>query len=103
MTLGEAKQRRDLLQLHIVYQGDYSPCLLQPITLPKLARTDALEDTGLVVTASCHGPAVDGIDNAVLREEPQFIAPFGGIAVFVGGVVVVDEVEVADVSIEGRI
>lgn len=47
---------------------------------------------------------MDGVDDAVLREEPHFVAPFFGLAgLRVRRVVVVDEVGVEDVGVEGGV
>jgi len=104
MTLGEPQQRTDLPLLNIVHQRTNRPRLLQPITLPQLPRPDALEGAGLVVEAAGHGPAVDGVHDPVLAEEPHFVAPLLGRARGrVRRVVVVDQVRVADVGVEGGV
>ena len=47
---------------------------------------------------------MDGVDDSVFGEKPHFVAPFLGLAGFgIGGVVVVDEVRVADVGFEGGV
>lgn len=46
---------------------------------------------------------MDGIDNAVLGEEPELIAPFLRISIRVLGIVVVDKMGVSDVRLEGRV
>ena len=46
---------------------------------------------------------MNGIYNAVLREEPHLVAPLLRIAIFILGVVVVDEVGIANVLVEGRV
>lgn len=63
---------------------------LQEVALPDLAGPYALVGAGLVVLPALHGPAVDRVDDAVLGEEPELIAPFLRVAFAVLGVVVVD-------------
>lgn len=46
---------------------------------------------------------MDGVDYPVLREEPHLVSPFLGVAVGVLSVIVVYEVGVSDVSVEGRV
>ena len=90
MALGKSQQRGNLPQLDIIHQRHYSARLLEPVALPQLAGADALEDAGLVVEAPGHRPAVDGVDDAVGREKPHLVPPFGGGIIRVDGVVVVD-------------
>lgn len=46
---------------------------------------------------------MDRVDDAVLGKEPELIAPFLRVAFCVLGVVIIDEVGVEDVVLEGRV
>jgi len=95
------EQSGDGLVRDIVNKRADGPGLFQPVALPDLARTHALKSAGLVVQSAGHGTAVDRIDAAVLRDEPHLVAPFFGLPCLgVGGIVVVDQVCVADVLVE---
>ena len=45
---------------------------------------------------------MNGVDDAVFGKEPDFVAPFFWVTVCVCGVVVVDEMGVEDIILEGR-
>lgn len=77
--------------------------LLQPRALPKLAWADALVLAGLVVYPAGHRPTVDGIVDLVLGEEPHFVTPLFRVAICILGVIVIDQVCVPDVPVEGRV
>lgn len=71
--------------------------------MPKLAWADALVLAGLVVYPAGHWPTVDGIVDLVLGEEPHFVPPLFRVAICVLGVIVIDQVCVPDVPVEGRV
>lgn len=101
MSLGKSQQSRNLPKLHIIHQAADRPSLLQPIALPQLAWSNALIGSSLIVQSSSHGTSVNGIDDSVLGEEPHFIPPFLGVALSILGVVVVDQMEIFKVFVEG--
>lgn len=46
---------------------------------------------------------MDGVDYTIRRKTPKFVAPFLGVALAILRVVVVDEMRVENVLVEGRI
>jgi hypothetical protein len=60
-----------------------------------------LEGTGLIVRSAFHGSAVDGVYDSIRREEPHLVPPFFWLfGLWVGGIVVVDQVRVSDALVE---
>lgn len=46
---------------------------------------------------------MDRVDDAVLRKEPELITPLFWVAILICGVVVIHQVRVEDVVLEGRV
>lgn len=71
MSLGEPQERRDLFIGDIIHQAADGAGLLEPVALPQLAGSNALELGGLEVFPAGHGPTVDYVDDACERNEPH--------------------------------
>lgn len=71
--------------------------------MPELPWADALVLARLVVYPAGHGPAVDGIVDLVLGEEPHLVPPLLRVSVRVLGIVVIYQVRVADILVKIRV
>lgn len=85
----------------IIHKRADRPRLLEPVALLQLARPDTLVLCCLEVFAAGHRSAVDGVVDVDFILEPQPVSPFRGLAVDVVSGVVVYQVAVAEVGVEG--
>ena len=69
-TFGKSKAGGNALLWDIIDQGHNSAGLFEPVTLPKLTRTDTLVGNGLVVKTSFHWATMNSVYNTIVGEEP---------------------------------
>lgn len=104
VTFREAQKSSDGLVLNIVNERADGAGLLEPVALPNLARSNALELTCLVVVSACHWASVDGIDDPILAHEPHLVTPFLRFASLgIASIVIVYEMGIFNVGVEGRV